>query len=79
MVTASGRVVAVYQVNIDFLIENFHILSFLIWKYYINRTIWKEYGQLLLCLLLAATCDDGIRNQGEVGVDCGGPCEKCSK
>ena len=30
MVTASGRVVAVYQVNIDFLIENFHILSFLI-------------------------------------------------
>jgi hypothetical protein len=25
----------------------------------------------------AATCFDGIRNQGEEGVDCGGPCEPC--
>jgi len=23
------------------------------------------------------TCDDGIMNQGEKGVDCGGPCEAC--
>ena len=21
-----------------------------------------------------ATCNDGIKNQGEIGVDCGGPC-----
>jgi hypothetical protein len=24
-----------------------------------------------------ATCDDGIRNQGETDVDCGGPCPRC--
>lgn len=24
-----------------------------------------------------ATCTDGIMNQGETGVDCGGPCEPC--
>ena len=24
-----------------------------------------------------ATCDDGIKNQGEEKVDCGGPCESC--
>ncbi|WP_437807064.1 PKD domain-containing protein [Sorangium sp. So ce1078] len=25
----------------------------------------------------APTCDDGIQNQGETGVDCGGPCAPC--
>lgn len=25
----------------------------------------------------AATCSDGIQNQGESGVDCGGPCSAC--
>ena len=25
-----------------------------------------------------ATCNDGIQNQGETGVDCGGPCAPCS-
>src|SRR5690606_34810781 len=24
-----------------------------------------------------ATCDDGVQNQGETGVDCGGPCPAC--
>jgi len=24
------------------------------------------------------SCDDGIQNQGEEGIDCGGPCEPCS-
>ena len=23
------------------------------------------------------TCSDGIQNQGETGIDCGGPCPKC--
>jgi Family of unknown function (DUF6252) len=23
------------------------------------------------------TCDDGVQNQGELGVDCGGPCQSC--
>jgi len=26
----------------------------------------------------AANCDDGIQNQGETGVDCGGPCAPCN-
>ncbi|WP_437573808.1 PKD domain-containing protein [Sorangium sp. So ce887] len=26
----------------------------------------------------APTCDDGIQNQGETGVDCGGPCAPCT-
>ncbi|WP_437961392.1 DNRLRE domain-containing protein [Sorangium sp. So ce119] len=25
----------------------------------------------------APTCDDGVQNQGESGVDCGGPCDAC--
>ncbi|MBK8414265.1 MAG: hypothetical protein IPL22_06950 [Bacteroidetes bacterium] len=24
-----------------------------------------------------ATCSDGIQNQGETGIDCGGPCAAC--
>ena len=35
---------------------------------------------LVSCTVLpstAPTCDDGIRNQGEPAVDCGGPCEPC--
>ena len=28
------------------------------------------------CRTIYGTCNDGIRNQGEDGVDCGGPCEK---
>ena len=26
----------------------------------------------------AATCSDGIQNQGETGIDCGGPCAACA-
>ena len=33
-----------------------------------------------MCLSCAeATCFDGIQNQGEEGVDCGGPCPACGK
>jgi parallel beta-helix repeat protein len=31
-----------------------------------------------ICQSTAATCSDGIQNQGETGVDCGGPCPACS-
>jgi len=30
------------------------------------------------CQLTIATCDDGKKNQGEAGVDCGGPCPACA-
>lgn len=26
---------------------------------------------------LSPTCSDGIKNQGEIGIDCGGPCKSC--
>ena len=29
------------------------------------------------CGTSTATCDDGIQNQGETGIDCGGPCAAC--
>ena len=38
-----------------------------------------EIFLLLLCLLGAETCADGIKNQGEDKVDCGGPCLPCRK
>ena len=25
------------------------------------------------------TCNDGVQNQGETGIDCGGPCTTCGK
>ena len=28
---------------------------------------------------LGPTCDDGIQNQKETGIDCGGPCPACGK
>ena len=28
-------------------------------------------------IIIAATCTDGLQNQGETGVDCGGPCDAC--
>ena len=31
-----------------------------------------------VCWSGPATCTDGIQNQGEIGVDCGGPCGPCS-
>ena len=33
----------------------------------------------MVVVLVAETCHDGIENQGEDGVDCGGPCENCGK
>jgi|GEM_PF-4586811 len=30
------------------------------------------------CVRLLETCNDSIRNQGETGVDCGGPCPPCN-
>jgi cysteine-rich repeat protein len=29
-------------------------------------------------ICVSATCSDGVQNQGETGVDCGGPCSACS-
>lgn len=29
-------------------------------------------------IVISPTCNDGIQNQGEEGVDCGGPCVACS-
>ena len=28
--------------------------------------------------IYSGTCSDGIQNQGELSIDCGGPCKACS-
>jgi len=35
------------------------------------------YKTFFVCGNPAATCTDGLQNQGETGVDCGGPCDAC--
>ncbi len=40
------------------------------------RTGWAASYTCVPCP--APTCSDGIQNQGETGIDCGGPCPPCS-
>lgn len=42
-----------------------------------DGTSWVDLGGSG-CGGSTATCTDGIQNQGETGVDCGGPCAACS-
>jgi hypothetical protein len=44
----------------------------------INPSYDLENGLFNLENPIVATCSDGIQNQGEVGVDCGGPCTACT-
>jgi Concanavalin A-like lectin/glucanases superfamily len=45
------------------------------WAYYCaDFTDTDEHTWTVYLGCCAATCDDGIQNQGENGVDCGGPC-----
>ena len=37
----------------------------------------KPAEEILCSILRTPTCSDGIKNQQEEGVDCGGPCEVC--
>jgi len=44
----------------------------------IEPLLWyKRMSMRAGLLLLAETCSDGLQNQGEAGVDCGGPCGAC--
>ena len=38
-----------------------------------------DFGPNLYFIIIAesGTCDDDLQNQGESGVDCGGPCPAC--
>ena len=38
--------------------------------FYINNNISNRTGEL---------CHDGVKNQGEEEIDCGGPCDPCGK
>jgi len=38
---------------------------------------WSANNASRVTLTACATCSDGIQNQGETGVDCGGPCPAC--
>ena len=47
----------------------------------ILQTIFVTWLEIYLsfCLFSAESCVDGIQNQGEYGIDCGGPCPTCGK
>jgi hypothetical protein len=48
--------------------------------------VWTSDGSItysgwaaeISCGIVVPTCSDGIQNQGETGVDCGGPCAACT-
>ena len=43
-----------------------------------SGTFYSQSCDVTTCTTTTPTCDDGIQNQGEEGVDCGGPCPACS-
>lgn len=51
----------------QFLYGGFFVLLTLLVLWFLNTSF----------LAPSPTCSDGIQNQGELGVDCGGPCESC--
>jgi type II secretory pathway pseudopilin PulG len=40
--------------------------------------ITETKGDIASCGTATPTCTDGIQNQGETGIDCGGPCAACA-
>lgn len=44
---------------------------------YLFIVVGFSYGFYLIKLKPAPTCFDRVRNQGEVEIDCGGPCKPC--
>jgi hypothetical protein len=66
-ITSLGGMIAGNLTRSD--IAQIHITSNLTNAWYDNFYIYKDPG----------TCDDGIQNQGETGIDCGGPnCAPCT-
>ncbi len=43
------------------------------WNSYVNKPRYIHYNGST-----APSCSDGIKNQGETGIDCGGPCPACT-
>lgn len=41
------------------------------------KTSISKPSEIQECVYVKPSCSDGIQNQGELGVDCGGPCLKC--
>ena len=44
-----------------------------------NDYEYKQSGIKGLPSKPCPTCNDGVQNQGESGIDCGGPCTTCGK
>ena len=54
---------------------------------YINKNKSNTFNEIIfetirktaviVLFILPATCSDGIQNQGESEIDCGGPCSSC--
>lgn len=39
--------------------------------------IFSGFGWISWQIFYTPTCEDGLQNQGEEGIDCGGPCQSC--
>lgn len=48
------------------------------WEWHCNYHNGRALMGCLTWLAGAPSCSDGIQNQGETGVDCGGPCPACA-
>ena len=48
------------------------------WEWHCNYHNGRALMNCLGWLTGAASCSDGVQNQGETGVDCGGPCPACA-
>ena len=58
-------------------IETYHLVYLL---YHYRKIYENQFAlKMIFILPLVATCNDGLQNQGEVSVDCGGPCPACGK
>ena len=59
-----------------FLHSHFHIL---LWLIRLNKKVYQKSFILIdWIVVLSSTCNDGILNNGETGIDCGGKCAACA-
>jgi len=76
-----------YSVLVDADVD--YLVNFSAGGFYLDQFVYQAYGfsedtnfsldaSHSFCFVAVPTCTDGIQNQGETGVDCGGPCTACS-
>jgi hypothetical protein len=67
------------EFNDEFNIDNKFVAGNYTIKAKINYKGLKVEDQTTFNVIKRGTCNDGIKNQNEEGIDCGGPCKSCKK